>query len=54
MQSLLRTGELRGGTFMARAKSVWARDQVLGLRFLESVERVADTIGRQLPLAMVA
>jgi len=42
----------RFGSFQAEV--VWARDQVLGLRFLESVERVADTIGRQVPLAMVA
>lgn len=42
----------RFGTFQAEV--VWVQDQVAGLRFLESVERVADTIGRQLPLAMVA
>jgi hypothetical protein len=40
------------GTFQAEV--VWARDLQAGLRFLESVDRVADTIGRQLPLAMVA
>ena len=42
----------RFGTFQAEV--VWAKDQMCGLRFLESVDRVADTIGRQLPLAMVA
>jgi len=42
----------RFGTFQAEV--VWTRDRVLGLRFLESVERIADTIGRQLPLATVA
>jgi len=42
----------RFGTFQAEV--VWAKDQLRGLRFLESVDRVADTIGRQLPLAMVA
>ncbi len=42
----------RFGTFQAEV--VWTKDQMSGLRFLESIERVADTIGRQLPLAMVA
>jgi PilZ domain-containing protein len=42
----------RFGTFQAEV--VWTRDGMSGLRFLESVDRVADTIGRQLPLAMVA
>jgi len=42
----------RFGTFQAEV--VWAKDRMFGLRFLESVDRVADTIGRQLPLAMVA
>ena len=42
----------RFGTFQAEV--VWTRDSVSGLRFLESVDRVADTIGRQVPLAMVA
>jgi PilZ domain len=42
----------RFGTFQAEV--VWGKDRMFGLRFLESVERVADTIGRQLPLAMVA
>jgi len=42
----------RFGTFQAEV--VWRQDRTSGLRFLESIERVADTIGRQLPLAMVA
>ena len=42
----------RFGTFQAEV--VWTRNHMSGLRFLESIERVADTIGRQLPLAMVA
>jgi PilZ domain-containing protein len=42
----------RFGTFQAEV--VWTKDRMSGLRFLESTERVADTIGRQLPLAMVA
>lgn len=42
----------RFGTFQAEV--VWTKDGMSGLRFLESVERVADTIGRQLPLSMVA
>jgi len=42
----------RFGTFQAEV--VWTRGGMSGLRFLESVDRVADTIGRQLPLAMVA
>ncbi len=42
----------RFGTFQAEV--VWTKDQVSGLRFLESIERIAETIGRQLPLAMVA
>jgi hypothetical protein len=42
----------RFGTFQAEV--VWSHDRMSGLRFLESTDRVADTIGRQLPLAMVA
>jgi hypothetical protein len=42
----------RFGTFQAEV--VWTKDGMSGLRFLESVDRVADTIGRQLPLSMVA
>jgi PilZ domain-containing protein len=42
----------RFGSFQAEV--VWSKDRMSGLRFLESVERVAETIGRQLPLAMVA
>lgn len=42
----------RFGTFQAEV--VWTKDRMSGLRFLESIDRVADTIGRQLPLAMVA
>lgn len=42
----------RFGSFQAEV--VWTRDSVSGLRFLEPLERVADTIGRQLPLAIVA
>ncbi len=42
----------RFGTFQAEV--VWVKDRTAGLRFLESVDRVAETIGRQLPLAMVA
>ena len=42
----------RFGTFQAEV--VWIQERTAGLRFLESVDRVADTIGRQLPLAMVA
>ncbi len=42
----------RFGTFQAEV--VWSKDRMSGLRFLESVERVAETIGRLLPLAMVA
>lgn len=56
-ESQLPTGPLaiavsRFGTF--KAEVVWSKDRMSGLRFLETVERVADTIGRQLPLAMVA
>jgi hypothetical protein len=56
-ESTLPTGPLaiavsRFGIFQAEV--VWTKDRMSGLRFLESVERVADTIGRQLPLAMVA
>jgi hypothetical protein len=40
------------GTFQAEV--VWTRQGMSGLRFLESADRVADTIGRQLPLAAVA
>jgi hypothetical protein len=39
----------RFGTFQAEV--VWTRDRVSGLRFLEPLDRVADSIGRQLPLA---
>jgi len=39
----------RLGTF--RAEVVWIQEKMAGLRFLESIEHVADTIGRQLPLA---
>jgi PilZ domain len=39
----------RLGTFQAEV--VWVQEKMAGLRFLESVEHVADTIGRQLPLA---
>ena len=39
----------RFGTFQAEV--VWIQDKMAGLRFLESIEHVADTIGRQLPLA---
>ena len=39
---------------MFQAEVVWTKDRMSGLRFLESIDRVADTIGRQLPLAMVA
>jgi len=42
----------RFGTFQAEV--VWTKDRMSGLRFLESVDRVAETIGRQLPLSMVA
>jgi len=42
----------RFGTFQAEV--VWSKDRMSGLRFLESVDRVANTIGRQLPLSMVA
>jgi len=42
----------RFGRFQAEV--VWSRDSVSGLRFLEPLERVADTIGRRLPLAIVA
>jgi len=42
----------RFGTF--HAEVVWERERTLGLRFLEPPGRVADTIGRHLPLAMVA
>ena len=42
----------RFGRFQAEV--VWTRDSVSGLRFLEPLERVADTIGRRLPLAIVA
>ena len=42
----------RFGTFQAEV--IWTKNRMSGLRFLESVDRVADTIGRQLPLAMVA
>jgi hypothetical protein len=42
----------RFGTFQAEV--VWTRDRVSGLRFLEPLDRVADTIGRQLRLATVA
>jgi hypothetical protein len=42
----------RFGTF--HAEVVWESDRTLGLRFLEPPGRVADTIGRHLPLAMVA
>jgi len=31
---------------------VWQRDRIAGLRFLEPPGRVADTIGRQMPLTM--
>jgi PilZ domain-containing protein len=40
----------RFGTFQAEV--VWERESMAGLRFLEPPGRVADTIGRQLPLAM--
>lgn len=39
----------RFGTFQAEV--VWTKNRMFGLRFLESIDRVADTIGRQLPLA---
>lgn len=42
----------RFGTFQAEV--VWTHERTAGLRFLEPVERVADTIGQQLPLSMVA
>lgn len=42
----------RFGTFQAEV--VWTQERVAGLRFLEPVDRVADTIGRRVPLAMVA
>lgn len=42
----------RFGSFQAEV--VWTQDRVAGLRFLESVDRVADTIGRQVPLVRVA
>ncbi len=42
----------RFGTFQAQV--VWAQDRVAGLRFLEPPGRVADTIGRRLPLTMNA
>ncbi len=56
--SVLPTGPLAialsrfGTTFQAEV--VWTKNRMSGLRFLESIDRVADTIGRQLPLAMVA
>ncbi len=42
----------RFGTFQAEV--VWTKDRMSGLRFLESVDRVANTIGRQLPLSIAA
>lgn len=42
----------RFGRFQAEV--VWTRDTVSGLRFLEPLGRVADTIGRRVPLAIVA
>jgi hypothetical protein len=39
---------------MFQAEVVWTKERMSGLRFLESIDRVADTIGRELPLAMVA
>jgi PilZ domain len=38
------------GTFQAEV--VWDQESQAGLRFLEPPGRVADTIGRQLPLTM--
>jgi hypothetical protein len=42
----------RFGTFQAEV--VWRQDRVSGLRFLEPIDRVANTIGRRLPLGMAA
>jgi len=38
----------RLGTFQAEV--VWMREKMAGLRFLQSIEHISDTIGRQLPL----
>jgi len=40
------------GTFLADV--VWERDRMAGLRFREPPARIAETIGRELPLAISA
>jgi len=42
----------RFGTF--HAEVVWENDRMVGLQFLEPPQRVAETIGRHVPLAMIA